>query len=137
MWRRQQSGGGSDLVPVLLGLSARQPGVRGGVGAVPPARDLPPRQREVPERRGVCHCVAGTDPGGGCLPLHPARPLPASLPIKLFVSVESQVVQLPTSSANLSALVSPPPGPDSQYNVTVLLVPRVNCLLVVTILPAV
>ena len=51
--------------------------------------------------------------------------------------MESQVVQLPTSSANLSALVSPPPGPDSQYNVTVLLVPRVNCLLVVTILPAV
>ena len=69
-------------------------------------------------RSGVCDCVAGADPGGGCLPPTASTlpvPTPASLPIKLFVSVESQVVQLPTSSANLSALVSPPPGPDSLY----------------------
>ena len=58
-------------------------------------------------RSGVCDCVVGADPGGGCLPPTASTlpvPTPASLPIKLFVSVESQVVQLPTSSANLSAL---------------------------------
>ena len=127
LWWGQQSGGRSDLVPAQLGRPTRQLGVRGGAGARSSAVACATVLRE--RTRAA---AASRPPPPPC----PSLPRP-HCPSNCSVSVESQVVQLPTSSANLSALVSPPPGPDSQYNVTVLLVPRVNCLLVVTILPAV
>ena len=87
LWRGQQSGGRSDLFPAQLGRPTRQLGVRGGAGAVPQARDLPSRQREVPQRRVPLCCGGGPGqrPTASTLP----DPTPATLPIKLFVSVES------------------------------------------------
>ena len=68
-------------------------------------------------RNGVCECKAGTtrDSSGSCTDSSPASSTVPPAPAVISVSVSSQTVQLPQTSASLTVFTSPEPSQDNPY----------------------